>query len=250
MHAVVTGASSGIGAAIAERFAQEGYNLTLVARRGNLLNDLAEKLPVKCHLVTADLSDLENCTSWIQGSIEALGKIDVLVNNAGMQFVGPTLDVGVENGENTFKINVMAPMRLIDAILPDMIARRGGNIVNISSLSAITPTTYMYHYSASKAAIGAASDTLHQEMKEYGVHVVTVYPGPVTTPMADAAQEKLNSTMTKMIPTGTPKELAKLVLKAIQKKQRRVIYPAVYKMARNFTPLSQWMTTSFTPKPE
>ena len=250
MHAVVTGASSGIGATIAEKFADAGYNLTLVARRENLLKELQNKLSVRCNLVVADLLDLDNCTSWIQPSVEELGPVDVFVNNAGIQYVGPTLDVGVKNGENTIRLNLLVPMRLIDAVLPNMIERRSGVIVNISSLAAINPTPYMYHYSASKAGIGAASETLHSEMKEYDVHVVTVYPGPVVTPMEAAARKKIDHAIANLLPSGDPEVLASLILKAIKKKRRRVIYPTVYKWARNFTPLSQWITTSFAPKPK
>lgn len=249
MHAVITGASSGIGEAIAKEFAKQGYSVTLVARRKDLLETLANSLNVETNIVAADLTDLKNCTNWIDDAIQKLGSVDVLINNAGMQYIDVTTNISDEQAEKLMTLNLLAPMRLINFVLPKMQQKKFGAIVNISSLSAINPTPYMYHYSASKAAIGAASETLHAELKGSSVHVVTVYPGPIASPMEKAARERLKSSIANNLPTGTPEKLAELIFKAVKNKTKRIIYPSVYSMARSFTPLSQWFTSKFTPKP-
>ncbi len=248
MHAVITGASSGIGEAAAREFARHGYKLTLVARRTDLLQSISETLGVETNIVTADLLDLENCTNWIDHAIQQLGNIDVFINNAGIEFIEKTVNVSNEQAEKLMTLNLLTPMRLINYILPKMLERASGTIVNISSVAGINPTPNMYHYSASKAALGAASESLHAELKGSGVHIITVYPGPVATPMEIRARAKLKSVMANSLPSGTPEKLAALIFNAVKNKEQRIIYPAFYTIARNFSPLSQWITNTFTPK--
>lgn len=248
MHVVITGASSGIGEATAIEFARHGYKLTLVARRTDLLKSLSETLPVETNIVTADLLDLENCTNWIDNAIQQLGDIDVFINNAGVEFIDKTINVSNEQAEKLMTLNLLTPMRLINYILPKMLERASGTIVNISSVAGINPTPHMYHYSASKAALGAASESLHAELNGSGVHIVTVYPGPVATPMETRARGKLKSVIADNLPTGTPDKLASLIFNAVKNKEQRIIYPAFYSIARNLLPLSQWITNTFTPK--
>lgn len=250
MHAIITGASSGIGEAAAREFARHGYKLTLVARRTDLLKSLSETLDVETYIVTADLLDLENCTNWIDKAVQTLGNIDVFINNAGIEFIEKTVNVSNEQAEKLMTLNLLTPMRLINFILPKMLERASGTIVNISSVAGINPTPYMYHYSASKAALGAASESLHAELKGSGVNVITVYPGPVATPMEIRARGKLNSAIANNLPSGTPEKLAELIFKAVKNKEQRIIYPSFYKIARNLAPISQWITNTFTPKPQ
>jgi short-subunit dehydrogenase len=251
MHALVTGASSGIGEAIARALAAAGHDLTLVARRAAELDRVAASVPdVRVEKQIADLADLEDVGALVERATAALGPVGVLVNNAGAQIVGPTEEVAPEDGERLLRLNVFAPFRLTQAVLPDMLARGAGTIVNISSLSALAPTPGMYHYSASKAALAAASESLRAEVRKRGVHVVTVYPGPVRTAMADAAVARYARDPTGRLPVGTVEELARLVLRAIARKQPRVIYPRSYAVARMFPSLTRWSVDTFGPLPK
>ena len=251
MHALVTGASSGIGEAIARALVGAGYDVSLVARRQAELEKLVASVADgrRARAFPADLGELDKIDGLVGRIVEALGPIDVLINNAGVQIVGPTEDVGYAEGERLLQLNVLAPFRLTRAVLPDMLARGSGTIVDISSLSALVPTPGMFHYSASKAALAAGSESLRAEVQKRGVHVVTVYPGPVKTAMADAAIARYDKDPTGALPTGTCEELAARVVRAIARKQARVIYPRAYVVTRLFPALARWTVDKFSPLP-
>ena len=251
MHALVTGASAGIGEGLARALAAAGYDLTLVARRESelarvigLLGDGRRAVPL-----VADLADLDAIPGVVARAAAGLGPIDVLVNNAGVQIIARTEDVTVAEGERLLRLNVFAAFRMTHAVLPDMLARKSGTIVDISSLAALAPTPGMFHYSASKAALAAGSEALRAEVKGRGVHVVTVYPGPVKTAMADAALLRYEKDPMGALPLGNTAELARLVVAAIAKKRARVIYPRPYAVARMFPSLTRWAVDRFSPLP-
>jgi short-subunit dehydrogenase len=250
MHALITGASAGIGEGIARAFAAAGYDLTLVARRANELDRVASELNgVKCRAVAADLSALDTLDALIGEAEKQLGELDVLVNNAGMQIVAHTPEVSPEAGEKLLTLNVLAPFRLTHAALRRMIPRGRGTIVDIASLAALAPTPGMFHYSASKAALAAASESLRAEIAPYGLHVVTVYPGPVETQMAQAAVARYAKDPTRGMPTGNTTELAQLILRAVKRRKARVIYPRSYALARSFPGITRKVVDRFSPKP-
>lgn len=249
MHFAITGASSGIGEAFARKFGVAGNKVTLVARREELLNKLAGELEAETSLYKVDLGVLDNVCSWVDAAEAALGPIDVLINNAGVQWVEPTLNITTERAELLMRLNVMAPLRLIRRVAPGMIERGSGHIVNVASLAAVTFAPGMADYSASKAALAAASETLNSELKPKGVHVLTVYPGPVRTAMERAARDKFTASKSvDALPTGTVEELADKVAKALQSRQVRLIYPGVYGITRHVRGFSQWVTNSFGPQ--
>lgn len=248
MHIAITGASSGIGEGLARQFDGADHKITLVARREELLEKLAASLQAETSWHKADLTDLETCCDWVDAAEAKLGPIDVLINNAGMQFVEPTLGITNERAERLMTLNVAAPMRLIRRVAPAMIERGSGHIVNIASLAGVTFAPGMADYSASKAAIAAASETLNHELKAKGVHVLTVYPGPVATPLEKAARAQLEVTAAMdHLPTGNVEELAKKIDDCIRKKKARLIYPAVYGVTRHMRDISQWVTNAFAP---
>jgi len=251
MHALVTGASAGIGEAIAKQLAGAGYDITLVARRAAELERVAQELPdtVTARCQVADLSALDSLAELVDDAEEALGPIDVLVNNAGIQVVGPTHEIPVQDGERMLTVNVLAPLRLTLLVLPRMRSRGKGTIVDISSLAGLAPTLGMVHYSASKAALAAASEALRAEVAPAGVHVVTVYPGPVSTNMANAAVDRYAKDPTRLMPVGNPTQLAQRVLSAIERRKARVIYPRPYAAARYFPALTRWIMDRFSPRP-
>lgn len=251
-HIAITGASAGIGLGIAQRFARPGNALSLVARRRPLLDSLADEVRGKGARVfvgESDMADLDRATDWVDAAETALGPIDVLVVNAGIQLVGPALSFTDADSERQLRINVMAPLRLARKVAPGMLARGQGTIVINSSLSAITHAPQMADYSATKACVAAFFETLGAELRGTGVHVVALYPGPVATDLEKAAREKLaDSLLARSIPTGTPEGLAAALEQAIEKREPRLIYPKVYGATRFARAASQWLTYRFAPR--
>lgn len=248
LHVVVTGASAGIGAAIVREYAAAGARLTLVARRRELLEPLAAAARAPTHIVTADLRDLDAATDWVPAAEAALGPIDVLVNNAGVQLIGPSASVDLAASEAMLTLDLLVPMRLCVAVLPGMLARRSGTIINIASMAAIAPTPGMFYYSAAKGGLGAASEALRGEVRRSGVHVLTVYPGPVATDMEIAGRARYQAGLVvNNLPVGDPAVLARRVRRAAERRKARVIYPRFYWLSRWFPGTTSWFLDRFTP---
>ena len=250
LHVVVTGASAGLGEAFARAFAAEGCRLTLVARRKDKLDGLAASLGGRVHVVGWDLSDPARAADWLADAVAANGPIDVLVNNAGLQVVGRTHLADIDAVERTVLTNLLAPLRLAHAVLPSMIERKTGTIVNVASMAALAPTPGMTWYNAGKAGLAAASEALRGELRGSGVNVVTVYPGIIPdTDMAKAALHVYDgaSFAVRMQPTGTPAGLAAVVLRAVKRGTARVIWPRANTVARHFPAATRWMLDAFTP---
>jgi short-subunit dehydrogenase len=256
MHVAITGASSGIGAAFAREWARRGADLTLVARRGELLRKLAAEIGGKVRCVEADLGDVEHATDWIAAAEQELGPIDVLVNNAGVEIVGATAAVDWRKAEALLRLNLLTPLKLNRAVLPGMIARGRGCLVDISSIAGLaTPPAY-YYYGASKAGLAAASESLRAELRGTGVHVVTVYPGPIRTDMGERAMSQVEAALkgsplalllARSVPWGTADELASRVAGAVADRRPRVIYPSFYSFQRWLPPLARWANDLVAP---
>lgn len=246
MHVLVTGASSGIGEAIARAFVARGARVTLVARRRELLARIAGN--AEAHLVTADLADPGVAWDWVDEATRALGPIDVLVNNAGVQIVKAATETSWADAERLLRLDLHVPLRLTQLVLPKMIERGKGTIVDIASMAAIAPTPGMFFYNAAKGGLAAASEGLRAEVKKHGVHVVTVYPGPITSAMEAAGRAAYEDVASaRYAPTGSAEVLAELVCKAVEKKKPRVVYPRVYGVARHFPNATRWSLDTFTP---
>ncbi len=248
-HVIVTGASAGIGAGIARAFARDGARLTLVARRGAPMEALLRETGATGRGIEADLGDPARATAWLDEARTAFGEPDVLVNNAGAQIVGPTEQANVEDGEHVLRLNVMTPLRLIRAVLPGMLARRSGTIVNIASMAALAPTIGMTYYNAAKGGIAAASEALRGELRGSGVDVITVYPGIIPTDMGNKGLAAYESTlMLRFQPQGNVDELARRVFQAVERNDARVIYPGGFNaLARWAPPLTRWVMDRFSP---
>lgn len=249
MHVVITGASSGIGEAIAKAYLRGEARVSLVARRRSLLEKIAsEHAKERVHVVDRDLSDPEAACAAIDDAVAALGPVDVLVNNAGIQIVKGFVDTPWEELERMLRLDLHTPLRLAHRVLPSMIARKTGTIVDIASMAAIAPTPGMCTYNAAKAGLAAASESLRSEARKHGVHVVTVYPGPVTSALEAAGRAAYeDGAATRYVPTGSPDVLARLVVDAVAKRKPRVIYPAVYRVARHFPNTTRWALDTMTP---
>lgn len=181
--ALITGASSGIGAVYAERFAARGHDLILVARRGDALQALASRLAphgVNIQTVVADLSDAADLRR-IEAILRDDTAVDTLINNAGVGGPGALAQSDVDAMERMVDLNVTAVMRLSYAAAPGFVARGKGTIINISSIVAIAPEVLNGVYGGSKAFVLAFSRSLAKELAPAGVQVQVVLPGATGT---------------------------------------------------------------------
>ncbi|MGX1881796.1 SDR family NAD(P)-dependent oxidoreductase [Streptomyces sp. NPDC055287] len=180
-RAMVTGASSGIGEGFARRLAAQGVDLVLVARRGDLLKQLASGLEtehrVNVEVMQLDLTDEGQVTQAEERLADGARPVDLLVNNAGSSGSGYFAELPPERELHTAVLNALVPLRLSRACLPGMIARGAGGIVNVSSLVAVLPKPRSATYAASKAFMSSLSESLGMEVARHGVHVTTVHTG-------------------------------------------------------------------------
>jgi len=184
--AVVTGASSGIGAAFAERFARDGYNLVLVARRQKQLEELAGRLKERHHtdsqVLSADLTDSQELESVV-GQIAEEPLLDILVNSAGFIHFSTLAEQDKELTRSMIDLHTIALTQLTQAVLPGMIERQRGTIINVSSIAALFPGQRQYSpnfiatYAATKLFVIALTCGLHDEVKEHGIRVQALCPG-------------------------------------------------------------------------
>jgi hypothetical protein len=188
--ALITGASSGIGAIYADRLARRGYNLILVARNRSRLVALAQRLKDETgrsvESIAADLNDKSDLAR-IEATLRNDPGITLLVNNAGVGATALLLDSNVENMDEMIRLNVLALTRLTYAAVPGFVARGVGTVVNISSIVAIAPEVLNGVYGGSKAFVLAFSQSLHHELEGKGVRVQAVLPGATATEFWDTA---------------------------------------------------------------
>jgi short-subunit dehydrogenase len=188
--ALITGASSGIGAVYADRLARRGYDLILVARNAERLSQLASRITDatgrSVETVVADLTDAADLAR-IEQVLHTDASITLLVNNAGVGGTAPLLASDIGKMEDMIRLNVVAPTRLTYAAAPGFVARGGGTIVNIASIVAISPETLNGVYGGSKAFVLAFSQSLHHELADKGVRVQAVLPGATATEFWDIA---------------------------------------------------------------
>ncbi len=248
-HVLITGASSGIGESLARAWLASGAAVTLLARRKNLLDEIAKVAPERTRVIVADLSVEFSPQALFDEAEAGLGPVDVLVNNAGVQIVEPAHETAWERGETLLRVDLFAPLRLTQEALRRMLPRQRGTIVDIASMAALAPTPGMLFYNAAKGGLAAASEGLRAEAARSGVHVVTVYPGPVKSAMealgrAAYEESRLVSLLT---PTGDSDVLARLVLGAVEQRRARVIYPRLNVFARWFPGTARWLIDRFTP---
>jgi uncharacterized protein len=182
--ALITGASSGIGAVYAERLARRGYDLILVARNRDRLLTLAERITNETHqsveVLGADLGD-RDALAEVEAKLKQDASITLLVNNAGVGTHKPLLDSDIDSMTNMIDLNVTALTRLTYAAVPGFVARGNGAIINISSIVALSPETLNGVYGGSKAFVLAFSQSLHHELAAKGVQVQAVLPGATAT---------------------------------------------------------------------
>jgi len=184
---LITGASSGIGRATAEAFLDDDWQVWATARDEDDVADLAE---AGCETAELDVTNARECERVVEDVVEAAGRIDCLVNNAGYAQFGAVEDVSTEDLEKQFDVNLYGPHRLIREVMPHMRARESGAIINVSSVAGKLSLPGQGAYAASKFALEGLSDALRVEADQYDIDVVLVEPGPVETNFYDRAQDE------------------------------------------------------------
>jgi len=188
--ALVTGASSGLGETFARQLARRGYDLVLVARRKDRLNQLAVELSetggAKAEVIAADLAQPEGL-ALVEERLQK-GDVEMLVNCAGFATLGEFAGLPLERELEELDVNVRALVRLTHAALTPMKQRRRGGIINVGSTGAFQPVPYMATYAATKAFVLHFSEAVHEEAKPYGVTVTCLCPGPVKTEFQQVAR--------------------------------------------------------------
>jgi NADP-dependent 3-hydroxy acid dehydrogenase YdfG len=204
--ALVTGASSGIGEATARRLAQEGASVALVARRRDRLEKVASSLGAasRVFVVTADITDRAQARDAVKRTVAELGRLDVLVNNAGMGLAGPVAEAPEDEWERMLAVNVEAVLTMTRAALPHLVraaqdsARRVADLVNISSTAGRVARAGMAIYSLTKFGINAFSESLRQELLPQRVRVGLVEPGIVQTELETHIRSDVRAAIGKM----------------------------------------------------
>jgi len=229
-HVLVTGASRGIGAAVARHAADRGATVTLVARTAEPLEILASTL--KGRALPADLADPAQRDGLVARAEEAGGPVDVLVNVAGADGVGSTLSIEADTMEQLFQVNLLAPAELCRQALPGMVARGRGHVVNVSSGFSTVVVPGLVSYSASKAGLSHFTGGLRQELRGSGVGTTLVELGPVRTGMYDDIQhERLSGpaiarvVKLQVAPSVDPTQVAEHIVQAVETGSRHVVLP-------------------------
>lgn len=208
--ALVTGASSGMGKAIARRLIDDGYQVYVAARSINKMADLAE---LGAQPLRMDISSDEEIVSGVNRILSQTGGVDVLVNNAGFGLYGPVEEVSIDEARYQFEVNLFGAARLTQLLLPAMRSRGAGHIVNVSSMGGKMYSMLGAWYHATKHALEGWSDCLRLEVAGFGIKVVIVEPGVIETGFGDAASE----TIVKRSASGPYGQLVQMVATAINK---------------------------------
>ena len=239
--ALVTGASSGIGKATALRLAALGFTVYAAARRVERMSDMAEH---GIHVESLDVTDDGSMVKVVDKIVSEHGRIDILVNNAGYGSYGAVEDVPIAEARRQFDVNVFGLARLTQLVLPHMRAQRDGYIVNISSMGGKIWEPLGGWYHAAKFAVEGLSDCLRAEVAEFGIKVVVVEPGSITSEWATISADNLEAIsadtpyrgQAKLIARGLrksdtsflasePEVVAEAIGKAVQRTKPRTRYP-------------------------
>jgi NAD(P)-dependent dehydrogenase (short-subunit alcohol dehydrogenase family) len=196
-NAIITGAGRGIGRAIAEAFARQGCNITALARSENEIQetaDLVRALGVQALAQPCDVTQIASVDAAFTAAEAALGPVDILVNNAGMARFKPFASLSMDDWNDTIASNLTSVFLCTQRVLPGMMARRAGRIINISSVSGLKPIAEQSAYCAAKHAVNGLTKTLALELHPYGIGVHAICPGGVVTRLAEEAMPERDKT--------------------------------------------------------
>lgn len=231
--AFITGAGKGIGRAAALALAKEGVHIGLIARTEEDLKNVAaevEALGVRVAYATADVSDLNEVENAVLLVSEGLGKADILINNAGIGKFGPLLDIEPADWKKVIDVNLLGMFYVTRTVLPQLIEKNGGDIVNISSMSGLKGSAGSSAYSASKFGVLGLTESLAQEVRKHNIRVFALTPSRVITEFGGSA-EKPEASEEKFM---QPEDIAEYIVAQL-KLHPRIFIPSS----------SQWATNPF-----
>jgi short-subunit dehydrogenase len=219
MRAIITGASSGIGLALAHELSNRGYELALLARRVELLEKLASELKTKAVAVACDVLDGSAVRDAVRSAEQQLGgTFDLAVANAGVSIPGHATKFNVAESEQVFRVNVLGMIYLFDAVIPSMIEQRRGHFAGVASVAGLRGLPTGATYSASKAAMQAFLEASRVELAPYGVAVSIINPGFIETPMT----EKNKFPMPFLIKAD---KAARIIADGLERRRRVIEFP-------------------------
>ncbi len=214
-NALVTGATGGIGAAIARALHTAGATVAISGTRAEKLEELASELGERVHVVPANLSDRESVNALAKTAADAMGSVDILVNNAGVTKDNLAMRMKDEEWDTVLQVNLESAFRLMKSVMRGMMKARWGRMINITSVVGVTGNPGQANYAASKAGMIGMSKSMAQEVASRGITVNCVAPGFIATPMTDALTDDQKSAITNGIPSGclgSPEDIAAAVL--------------------------------------
>jgi short-subunit dehydrogenase len=248
-HAIVTGAAGAIGAAIARAVRREwpGTRLALVDRAP--CDALATELG-NAGAYAADLRAIEQLPALVE-EIERAAPIEGLVNCAGVMHVRTVHAWDWEAARDLLAVDLLAPLRLQDLVVRGMVERRRGAIVNVASMAGRVALRGCAYYGASKAGLAMASEIARADLAPHGIRVVTVYPGPVRSPLEAGARADYGGGgwFGRLAPTGDPVVLADAIVDALRRNRPRVIYPKLYGLGWAATNAARRFALAYGPPP-
>lgn len=213
--ALITGATGGIGAAIAKTLHAAGAEVAISGTRAEKLDTLAAELGDRVHVVAANLSDRASVDQLAKDAAAAMGGVDILVNNAGITKDNLAMRMKDDDWDSVMQVNLESSFRLIKALMRGMMKSRWGRVVNITSVVGVTGNPGQANYCASKAGMIGMSKSLASELASRGITVNCVAPGFIGTPMTDVLSDEQKAAITSGIPSGElgdPADIAHAVL--------------------------------------
>jgi len=186
---LITGCSSGIGRAIAEEFNRQNFIVYATARKIETLSELKKD---GIHTLTLDVNNEKNIKQAISQIIKEQGKIDVLVNNAGYSSVCPVAEIPLKELRLQFETNILSAINLIQHVVPNMIKKKNGKIVNMGSVSGILTTPFAGAYCSSKASLHALSEALRMELAPFNIKVIIVQPGAIQSNLGNTSKRSVS----------------------------------------------------------
>jgi short-subunit dehydrogenase len=226
MRAIISGASTGIGAAMAHELSRRGWELALVARRGDLLDQLVGELKTPAVALPCDVTD----SAAVHEAVAKSGPFDLAIANAGVGLPTHAAKFPLADAELMVRVNFLGMLYLFDAVIPSMIERKGGRFVGVASIAGLRgiPTTSIY--SATKSAMQSFLEASRIELKPYGVGVTIVNPGFIATPMTAKNKFKMPFLM-------EADEAARVIVNGIERGKRVVEFPRPMSLLMRFTRL-------------
>ena len=243
-RALVTGASRGIGRALAEDLAARGATVGLLARNVDELNELAASLPGDHVVLPCDIGDQFQVEAAIKKFVAEAGGLNLLVANAGIAHYGPFMQVPMESAEQMVRINVLGTMYTVRAGLDYMLDRAEGHVVVVSSGAGLRSFPWAAAYGATKAADRMFAEALRHELSGTGIDLTTVYPGEIKTDLHAHEQDRLPDWYRPKdaVPAA---DMAAAILKAVEQNKRSVYFPAIVKLLRIIHGISPQLADRF-----